>query len=309
MTEQNPPDIMAALAAEINARSTTATATNALLAAGYAYYQVPAGTSLLVRLTTHKNSATSTVLLPWRDWFEHRFTLQGMRNSDHDSDEPVTVVFTSDATWGLPDKANAHIKAQGWWDSNRDLAKAGYHQRSTIMPCTIVASPVVEKVTPVSKARYLKAGPQLAKATESALLNGGFDHLPWDWSLGRDLKIPVSMQGGFRHYTAVFLGKERAVPEPDRIPDDQLLDLDAIVGQPPSAEVRQLQFELYMDSLDGKSFDNAKYGKHFRAFTNKKTNGQATPTAAPTAAELQAGTEQLAELRSRTSSIRAAAAE
>jgi hypothetical protein len=298
MTAQ-PLNAMAKITAAIHARNAQKTGASTVF---YQYQQVPPGTSLIARPLPVRGGSLAE--LPWQDAYQHKFTTQGIRNSDHDNDDEYSVMFLGMATWGLPDPINLDIKPL--WDTDRDLARQFYHTRLTYIPVEIVSSPLVEKIQNPPRARVIKSGPQLVKALESALLNGGFDYPPWDWDHGRDAVIPVSLQGGFRHYSASFRGKERPIAEADRIPDDELPDLTALIGPAPTDEVLELQWQLYLDCRNGEPFDNAKFGRHFKAYSNRPTNGNAPAAPAPQISEAhrQEATDKLAELRQKTRSTR-----
>jgi hypothetical protein len=237
----------------------------------YPLYKIPFNATAVVRLLPNgdPDGNPDGSALPYAKRYKLKLKLKGMIHSEYDTDQDVEVEVPCELNWGKPSRIDERLKANGWWKSDKTLALKYYRKEHHIYQGLLVSSPFDEASAPSSPIRRFDFTYQAYNAFEAAYNDPDMVDAPYDYIGGRDLKVVKEKNGEFPYWgNCAFSFKTRPLSqeELDLVAKHGLRQLDDDVGDMPSAEVFEAVFDLFLDSLAGKPFDNAKYGPFFKAY-------------------------------------------
>jgi hypothetical protein len=112
------------------------------------------------------------------------------------------------------------------------------------------------------------------------------EELPTDIMRGLDFNVKKTQKGGYADYsTSTWARKESALTqaEQEAIETHGLFNLaDFLPKRPGEAEMRVIK-EMFEASVDGKSFDNERWGSYYRPYGLEAPSGSAPTASAPVA--------------------------
>ena len=264
--------------AELNARkakaSTTTTTNTGLI---IPHWNAPFNSTSVVRLLPDGDESNP---LPFVTKFTIALPFAGMINSDNDTDQPVTVKVVSPVTFDKKCPITEAIKP--YWRGGEDekaVARTYYRKPTFIYAALAVSLPFAEENVPENPVRTLHLNRSIHDIVIAYLSNAEVETAPYDMEHGRDLRITKKQVGQWANYTgSTFSLKERALSEQELAGIEKfgLRDLSQDLGTAPTdAEITEM-YEMYLASLAGEPFDNAKWGRKYRAYGAGLKNAPAT---------------------------------
>jgi hypothetical protein len=184
-------------------------------------------------------------------------------------------------------------------DSLKDLANKYWKKRSYIFQGFVRQNPIGDDVTPANPIRRFIISPQIFTIIKASLMDPEMEELPNDYRRGLDFNMKKSAKGGYADYsTSNWARKESALTEVEQaaIEAHGLFNLaDFLPKKPSEAELRIIK-EMFEASVDGRPYDNDKWGAYYRPYGLEAPAGAAatkhsvttetsTPAAVPTVIE------------------------
>ena len=115
-------------------------------------------------------------------------------------------------------------------------------------------------------------------------MNPEMEDMPTDYVGGRDFKITKTKKGEYANYsTSSWSFRTRSLGESEATAIEQhgLWNLADYQGRRPDADELEALKAMFKDSMDGKPFDVASFGKYYRAFGGR--GDDSAPAAQPVA--------------------------
>jgi len=151
----------------------------------------------------------------------------------------------------------------------KELANKYWKKRSYLFQGFVRQNPIGEDKTPANPIRRFIISPQIFTIIKSSLMDPELDELPTDMLRGLDLNIKKTSKGGYADYsTSNWARKESALTEAEQqaIEAHGLFNLaDFLPKKPGEAELRIIR-EMFEASVDGKPYDNERWGNYYRPY-------------------------------------------
>ena len=182
-------------------------------------------------------------------------------------------------------------------ESLKEMANKYWKKRSYIFQGFVRQNPIGDDSTPANPIRKFIISPQIFTIIKSSLMDPEMEELPTDFMRGLDFNIKKTTKGGYADYsTSSWARKESALTqlEQDAIAAHGLFDLvDFLPKKPGEAELRIIK-EMFEASVDGKPYDNERWGNYYRPYgleapagttaaATQATTGTSAPATAPVA--------------------------
>jgi hypothetical protein len=169
-------------------------------------------------------------------------------------------------------------------ESLKEMANKYWKKRSYIFQGFVRQNPIGDDTTPANPIRKFIISPQIFTIIKSSLMDPEMEELPTDFMRGLDFNVKKTTKGGYADYsTSSWARKESALTqaEQDAIAAHGLFDLaDFLPKKPGEAELRIMK-EMFEASVDGKPYDNERWGNYYRPYGLEAPAG--TTAAQPTA--------------------------
>jgi gp32 DNA binding protein like len=246
--------------------------------ASYPFWDIPEKTSATLRFLPDADDNN-----PWF-WVERqtiKLPFQGIVGGDYPTDKQVLVTVPCVDMFG--DTCPIIAETRPWWkdDAKKDTARTYYKKRSYIAQGFVVDSPFEEASVPENPIRRFLLGPSLLEKIKAGLADPDMEHHPTDTLNGCDFRIRKTKKQDYNNYdTSEWARRSRALTEAERIAIDQykLFNLKDFLGARPDADGIAVIKAMFHASLAGEPFDNATFGKHYRAYGGggRTSNDEAT---------------------------------
>ena len=169
------------------------------------------------------------------------------------------------------------------------MANKYWKKRSYLFQGFVRQNPIGEDETPANPIRRFVISPQIFQTIKSSLMDPEMEELPTDYMRGLDFNFKKTTKGQYADYsTSSWSRKESALTEVEQaaIEAHGLFNLaDFLPKKPSEAELRVIK-EMFEASVDGRPYDNDKWGAYYRPFGVQAPSGVTTETetvAAPVA--------------------------
>jgi hypothetical protein len=179
-----------------------------------------------------------------------------------------------------------------------EMANKYWKKRSYLFQGFVRANPIGDDKTPANPIRRFIISPQLIAVIKASLMDPDLEELPTDYLHGLDLNIKKTSKGGYADYsTSTWARKETPLTqaEQDAIATHGLFDLSSFLPKMPGeAELRIIK-EMFDASVDGKPYDNDRWGQYYRPWGLEAPAGStpaATSAPAPAATSAPVATVQ-----------------
>jgi hypothetical protein len=173
-------------------------------------------------------------------------------------------------------------------DTLKDLASKYWKKRTYLYQGFVRANPLGDDQTPTNPIRRFVISPQIQTVIKASLMDPELEELPTDYQRGLDFNIKKTSKGGYADYsTSNWARKESPLTEAElaAIEAHGLFNLsDFLPKKPSEAELRIIK-EMFEASVDGRPYDNDKWGAYYRPYGLEAPAG-----AAPAAQTESAGT-------------------
>jgi len=165
----------------------------------------------------------------------------------------------------------------------KELANKYWKKRSYLFQGFVRINPMAEDKTPPNPIRRFIISPQIFTIIKSSLMDPELEELPTDYLRGLDFNIKKASKGGYADYsTSNWARKESPLTEAEReaIETHGLFNLvDFLPKKPSEAELRVIK-EMFEASVDGKPFDNSRWGQYYRPYGLDAPQGANVPSEA-----------------------------
>jgi hypothetical protein len=154
-------------------------------------------------------------------------------------------------------------------ESLKEMANKYWKKRSYIFQGFVRQNPLGDDVTPANPIRKFIISPQIFTIIKSSLMDPEMEELPTDFLRGLDFNVKKTTKGGYADYsTSTWSRKESALTEAEQaaIQAHGLYTLlDFLPKKPGEAELRIMK-EMFEASVDGKPYDNERWGNYYRPY-------------------------------------------
>ena len=151
----------------------------------------------------------------------------------------------------------------------KEMANKYWKKRSYLFQGFVRQNPIGDEKTPANPIRRFVISPQIFTIIKSSLMDPEMEELPTDYVRGLDLNIKKTSKGGYADYsTSNWARKESALTEAEQTAIDSfgLFNLtDFLPKKPTEAELRIMK-EMFEASVDGKPYDNERWGNYYRPY-------------------------------------------
>jgi hypothetical protein len=151
----------------------------------------------------------------------------------------------------------------------KEMANKYWKKRSYIFQGFVRQNPIGDDATPANPIRRFVISPQIFQIIKSSLMDPEIEELPTDLMRGLDFNVRKTSKGGYADYgTSSWARKESALTEVEQaaIEAHGLFNLaDFLPKKPSEAELRVIK-EMFEASVDGRPYDNDKWGAYYRPY-------------------------------------------
>jgi hypothetical protein len=168
----------------------------------------------------------------------------------------------------------------------KELASKYWKKRSYIFQGFVRTNPMGDDQTPANPIRRFIISPQIQTIIKASLMDPELENIPTDYVSGLDFNIKKTSKGGYADYsTSNWARKETPLTEAEQAAIDAhgLYNLkDFLPKKPSEAELRIIK-EMFEASVDGRPYDNDKWGAYYRPYGLEAPAGAAPAAQTETA--------------------------
>ena len=154
-------------------------------------------------------------------------------------------------------------------DTLKEMANKYWKKRSYLFQGFVRQNPIGNDVTPANPIRRFVISPQIFTIIKASLMDPDMENIPTDLLNGTDFNVKKTSKGGYADYsTSNWARKESALTEAEQaaIEAHGLFNLaDFLPKKPSESELRVIK-EMFEASVDGKPYDNDKWGAYYRPY-------------------------------------------
>ena len=257
-------EIRARLAAQENKSQnsgTRAQSDNAI----YPHWNISEGSTATVRFLPDADESNE-----WGFWVERQIIKLPFNGVKGDPNvKQITVQVPCVEMYGENCPVLAEVRPWYKDDTLKDLANKYWKKRSYIFQGFVRANPLGDDQTPANPIRRFIISPQIFTIIKSSLLDPEMENIPTDYVSGLDFNIKKTSKGGYADYsTSNWARKESSLTEAELAAIDAhgLYNLkDFLPKKPSEAELRIIK-EMFEASVDGRPYDNDKWGAYYRPY-------------------------------------------
>ena len=233
--------------------------------ASYPFWQADIGQTVTLRFLPDGDSDNTYFWVP-REVIKMPF--DGVEGGDYPTSKQVTVTVPCMHMWGEVCPVQAATKS--WWKTDKEeTARIYWKKKSYIFQGFVVASPIEEDVIPENPIRRFVINPSIFQIIEKSLMDPEMEDMPTDYVGGVDFRIQKTKQGEYANYSSSdWSRKTRSLSEAELIAIEQykLFNLKEYLGRRPDADEILAIKAMFDDSLAGRPFDMASFGKYYRPY-------------------------------------------
>ncbi len=257
-------EIRARLAAQENKNQNSGTRTQSDNAI-YPHWNITEGSTATVRFLPDADESNE-----WGFWVERQIIKLPFNGVKGDPNvKQITVQVPCVEMYGENCPVLAEVRPWYKDDTLKDLANKYWKKRSYIFQGFVRANPLGDDQTPANPIRRFIISPQIFTIIKSSLLDPEMENIPTDYVSGLDFNIKKTSKGGYADYsTSNWARKESSLTEAELAAIDAhgLYNLkDFLPKKPSEAELRIIK-EMFEASVDGRPYDNDKWGAYYRPY-------------------------------------------
>lgn len=230
----------------------------------YPFWNIDEGASATVRFLSDGDTNNSFF------WVERAMIKLPFNGVKGDSNvKQITVQVPCVEMYG--DNCPVLAEVRPWYkdETLKDLANKYWKKRTYLFQGFVRQNPLGDDVTPANPIRRFIVSPQIIPIIKTGLMDPEMSELPTDHKAGLDFVIRKSSKGGYPDYsTSNYARKESALTEAELAAIDAhgLFNLaDFLPKKPSEAELRIIK-EMFEASVDGRPYDNDKWGAYYRPY-------------------------------------------
>ncbi len=151
--------------------------------------------------------------------------------------------------------------------SLREMADKYWKKRSYLFEGFVRSNPIAGDKEPANPIRRFIMKPSIFTVIKASLLDPELENLPTDYVSGLDFNVKKTTKGEYADYaTSNWARKETALTEKElaAINAFGLFNLREFLPNKPTAEDQRILMEMFEASVDGKAYDNERWGNFYR---------------------------------------------
>jgi hypothetical protein len=170
-------------------------------------------------------------------------------------------------------------------ESLKEMANKYWKKRSYLFQGFVRQNPIGDDKVPSNPIRRLVISPQIFAIIKASIMDPEMEELPTDYLRGLDFNVKKTSKGGYADYsTSNWARKESALTEIEQAAIDShgLFNLTEFLPKKPTeAELRIIK-EMFEASVDGRPYDNDRWGNYYRPYGLEAPAGATTATTSAT---------------------------
>jgi hypothetical protein len=269
----NLADIRARLAAQESKKSNQGQRTQSDNAI-YPHWNMEEGTTATVRFLPDADSKNTFF------WVERQIIKLPFNGVKGDANmKQVVVQVPCVEMYG--DNCPILAEVRPWYkdDTLKEMANKYWKKRSYLFQGFVRQNPIGNDTTPANPIRRFVISPQIFTIIKSSLMDPDMENIPTDFLNGTDFNIKKTSKGGYADYsTSNWARRESPLTEAEQaaIEAHGLFNLaDFLPKKPSESELRVIK-EMFEASVDGKPYDNDKWGAYYRPYGLEAPAGAAS---------------------------------
>ena len=151
----------------------------------------------------------------------------------------------------------------------KEMANKYWKKRSYLFQGFVRQNPIGNDATPANPIRRFVISPQIFTIIKASLMDPEIQEMPTDYMRGLDFNVKKTSKGGYADYsTSNWARRESPLTEIEQAAIDAhgLFNLaDFLPKKPSESELRVIK-EMFEASVDGKPYDNDKWGAYYRPY-------------------------------------------
>jgi hypothetical protein len=230
----------------------------------YPHWNIDEGTSATIRFLPDGNPSNTFF------WVERQIIKLPFNGVKGDSNvKQITVQVPCVEMYG--DNCPILAEVRPWYkdESLKEMANKYWKKRSYIFQGFVRQNPIGDDKTPANPIRRFVISSQIFTIIKSSLMDPEIEELPTDYMRGLDFRVIKTSKGGYADYnTSSWARKESALTEAEQaaIEAHGLFNLaDFLPKKPSEAELRIMK-EMFEASVDGRPYDNERWGAYYRPY-------------------------------------------
>jgi hypothetical protein len=230
----------------------------------YPHWNMEEGTTATIRFLPDANSSNTFF------WVERQIIKLPFNGVKGDTTmKQVQVQIPCMEMYGESCPILAEVRPWYKDETLKEMANKYWKKRSYLFQGFVRQNPIGDDKTPANPIRRFVISPQIFTIIKSSLMDPEMEELPTDYVRGLDLNIKKTSKGGYADYsTSNWARKESALTEAEQAVIDSfgLFNLtDFLPKKPTEAELRIMK-EMFEASVDGKPYDNERWGNYYRPY-------------------------------------------
>ena len=266
-------EIRARIAAQENKQqkgAAGATSDNAI----YPHWNMDEGTTATIRFLPDANSSNTFF------WVERqiiKLPFNGVKGDPNVKQVQVQVPCVE--MYG--DSCPILAEVRPWYkdESLKEMANKYWKKRSYLFQGFVRQNPIGNDTTPANPIRRFVISPQIFTIIKASLMDPDMENIPTDFLNGTDFNVKKTSKGGYADYsTSNWARRESPLTEAEQaaIEAHGLFNLaDFLPKKPSESELRVIK-EMFEASVDGKPYDNDKFGAYYRPYGLEAPSGAAS---------------------------------
>lgn len=230
----------------------------------YPHWNMEEGTTATIRFLPDANSSNTFF------WVERQIIKLPFNGVKGDPNmKQVVVQVPCVEMYG--DNCPVLAEVRPWYkdETLKEMANKYWKKRSYLFQGFVRQNPIGNDSTPANPIRRFVISPQIFTIIKSSLMDPEMENIPTDLVNGVDFNIKKTSKGGYADYsTSNWARRESPLTEAEQaaIEAHGLFNLaDFLPKKPSESELRVIK-EMFEASVDGKPYDNDKWGAYYRPY-------------------------------------------
>lgn len=160
-------------------------------------------------------------------------------------------------------------------DTLKDMANKYWKKRTYLYQGFVRQNPMGDDVTPPNPIRRFIISPQIFTIIKSSLMDPEIQETPTDYVRGLDFNIKKTSKGGYADYsTSNWARRESPLTEAElaAVEAHGLFNLSEFLPKKPNESELAIIKEMFEASVDGKPYDNDRWGNYYRPYGLENSN-------------------------------------
>jgi len=242
----------------------------------YPHWNMDEGTTATIRFLPDANS-TNTFF-----WVERQIIKLPFNGVKGDPNvKQVQVQVPCMEMYG--DNCPILAEVRPWYkdESLKEMANKYWKKRSYLFQGFVRQNPIGDDKQPANPIRRFVISPQIFAIIKASIMDPEMEEIPTHYTRGLDFNVKKTSKGGYADYsTSNWARKETALTELEQAAIDShgLFNLTEFLPKKPSeAELRIIK-EMFEASVDGRPYDNERWGQYYRPYGLEAPAGATTAT-------------------------------